>query len=63
MESHSANGVDSLAYAEMRLILARIIWKFDMQLDRDSDNWNERSDIYLFWEKPALNIHLVPRAN
>ncbi|KAI2781641.1 putative cytochrome P450 [Daldinia loculata] len=51
----------NLAYAEMRLILARIIYNFDMTIANDSRNWlNQR--VYTLWDKPALNIHLKPVA-
>ncbi|KAI2785510.1 cytochrome P450 [Daldinia loculata] len=52
----------NLAYAEMRLILAKILYNFDISIDDDSRNWilNQRS--FTVWEKPALNIHLTPVA-
>ena len=53
------NFSNSLAYAEMRLILARILWKFDLELMNDSKAWNEQS-IYTFWDKGPLNIRLKP---
>jgi len=49
----------SLAYAEMRLILARIIWNFDLKLADDSQKWNEQH-IFTFWEKRPLNVILSP---
>jgi hypothetical protein len=52
---------NSLAYAEMRLILARMIWNFDMEIAPDSWNWiNQKA--YVVWEKPALNVRLAPVA-
>ncbi|KAK7209883.1 hypothetical protein V2G26_017061 [Clonostachys chloroleuca] len=50
----------NLAYAEMRLILARIIWNFDIHLAVDSDGWIERSQVFSLWSKPDLNVYLVP---
>ncbi|VUC29307.1 unnamed protein product [Clonostachys rosea] len=50
----------NLAYAEMRLILARIVWNFDLRLAKDSDGWIDRGETYLIWRKPALNVYLVP---
>lgn len=49
-----------LAYAEMRLILARIIYSFDMKLADGSENWIEKNELYTLWFKPALNVHLTP---
>ena len=35
---------DSLAYSEMRLILARVIFNFDLKIAEDSYNWiNQRN--------------------
>ncbi|WQF84543.1 Putative cytochrome P450 [Colletotrichum destructivum] len=51
----------NLAYAEMRLILARLIWNFDMTLTEDSKGWYERNQVYLLWEKGPVNVVLVPR--
>lgn len=50
----------SLAYAEMRLILAKIIFNFDMQLDDASRNWYKDSKAYVVWQKPPLMVHLTP---
>lgn len=51
----------SLAYAEMRLILARIIWNFDMQLVNPQEDWIGMGKTYLIWKKPPLNVYLHPR--
>ena len=32
----------SLAYAEMRLILARMLWNFDLELQPDSQDWTSQ---------------------
>lgn len=52
----------SLAYVEMRLILARVIWNFDLKLADDSKDWLSRQKIYLLWQKGPLNMYLTPRA-
>jgi cytochrome P450 len=43
----------NLAYNEMRLILARVLWNFDLELCDESRDWNEQKS-FLLWEKPAL---------
>lgn len=48
----------NLAYAEMRLILARLMWEFDMSIDESSRNWMDRQENFELWVKPDLNIHL-----
>jgi hypothetical protein len=46
----------------MRLILAKIIFNFDLQLADDSRDWFREQKVYFLWEKPALNIRLTPVA-
>ncbi|KAA8647482.1 cytochrome P450 [Aspergillus tanneri] len=50
----------NLAYAEMRLILARLIYNFDMKLSTDSVGWMERQKIFFLWNKPPLHVYLTP---
>ncbi|KAK1985268.1 cytochrome P450 [Colletotrichum cereale] len=50
----------NLAYLEARLILARVLWNFDLKLADDSTDWAPRQKIYLFWEKGPLNVYLTP---
>lgn len=45
----------------MRLILARVLWNFDMAIADDSKEWIKKQDIFLLWEKGPLNIYLTPR--
>ncbi|KAK2754685.1 hypothetical protein FQN54_006818 [Arachnomyces sp. PD_36] len=49
----------ALAYAEMRLILARIFWNFDMKLHPDVVDWSDQRT-YFLWEKKPLKVQLVP---
>ena len=52
----------SLAWAEMRMIMAYILWNFDLLgLESDSQNWIERQKIYSLWEKPPLNVEISAR--
>jgi hypothetical protein len=44
----------------MRLILARIIFEFDLTLADESKDWLKRSRPFTVWEKPPLMIHLSP---
>ncbi|KAI1333564.1 cytochrome P450 ClCP1 [Xylariaceae sp. FL0016] len=50
----------NLAYAEMRLILARILYNFDMTLAPSSRDWLSTQKAYVLWDKPELNVHLTP---
>jgi hypothetical protein len=49
----------SLAYAEMRTILSKLIWHFDITLDPRTTDWdNARS--YIVWENKPLWVRLTP---
>ena len=50
---------NSLAYLEMRLILARMLWSFDLQLDAESEHWDEQ-DSWIQWDKKPLLVKLRP---
>ncbi|KAM0328787.1 hypothetical protein ACHAQA_005201 [Verticillium albo-atrum] len=52
----------NLAYAEMRLILARVLFDFDLELEPQSKGWLETQKAYSLWDKPPLNIRLTPVA-
>lgn len=58
--------VTSLAYAEMRLILARLLWNFDLELavpedpKAKNDNWIEKQEVYIIWNKVPLMVNLRP---
>ena len=49
---------NSLAYAEMRLVLARLALEFDFELQPESENWINQK-LFTFWEKPPLKVKLV----
>lgn len=50
----------NLAYAEMRVILARVLWNFDLELCQESLDWKEQ-ETYAMWKKPPLMCKLVQR--
>ncbi|KAJ0415698.1 cytochrome P450 [Aspergillus carlsbadensis] len=50
----------NLAYVEMRLILARMVFNFDMEIDQPGQDWLDQ-DCFVLWEKPALLVRLSPR--
>lgn len=50
----------SLAFAEARLILARVLYNFDIELDRSSQRWLADQKSYAMWDKPQLNLKLTP---
>ncbi|KAA8615014.1 CypX Cytochrome P450 [Pyrenophora tritici-repentis] len=50
----------NLALAEMKLILARLVWQFDWQLADDKFAL-EKQRVFIMREKPDLNLRLTPR--
>ncbi|KAH8898557.1 isotrichodermin C-15 hydroxylase [Thozetella sp. PMI_491] len=51
----------NLAIAEMRLILARIVFDFDLELAPEGRGWIEKQRSFSIWVKPALPVYLKPR--
>jgi len=50
----------NLANVEMRLVLARLLWEFDIQLCEGMENWNQ-CKIFSIFEKKPLMVKLVAR--
>jgi len=51
----------NLAYAEMRLLVANLLWHFDLELPEESKDWMEKARIFTLWLKPELMVKLTPR--
>ncbi|RYP62290.1 hypothetical protein DL769_007360 [Monosporascus sp. CRB-8-3] len=51
----------NMAEQEMRLILARLLWNFDLELCPESNNWRDQKTHYL-WEKHPLMCKVKSRA-
>ncbi|KAK5046900.1 hypothetical protein LTR84_007254 [Exophiala bonariae] len=49
-----------LAMLELRIVLAKILWKFDMKLMDDNLDWVKSNKNYVFWEKPSLPVQFSP---
>jgi hypothetical protein len=43
----------------MRLILALIIFNFDLEISDDSHDWIKQKN-FLMWQKGPLKVHLKP---
>lgn len=49
----------NLARAEMRLIMARLLWRYDLELDPEtSATWHDEQKVFGFWVKPPLMCRL-----
>ena len=52
----------SLAYLEMRMVLAKLFWRFDLTwFNEDDVDWERDSKGYTLWERPALRCELRER--
>lgn len=45
----------------MRLILAKLLWNFDLSLADVSRDWESKSRIFMIYEKEPLYVHLCAR--
>jgi hypothetical protein len=50
-----------LAYAEGKLILGRVLWRFDMRLGDDMQNWMSEQKGYVTWLRPEVKVYLKLR--
>jgi cytochrome P450 len=49
----------SLAYHEMRIIFATLVWHFDLELCPESESWSNQS-AHFVWDKPELWVKAKP---
>ncbi|OCK76499.1 benzoate 4-monooxygenase cytochrome P450 [Lepidopterella palustris CBS 459.81] len=49
----------NMAYHEMRLILSKVLWNFDLSLTEESKNWSDQ-DVFTLWDKPPLMVKITP---
>lgn len=45
----------------MRLILAHLLWTFDLTLSESAKDWAEEQNIFALWEKPPLMVDIRAR--
>ncbi|KAH6643841.1 cytochrome P450 monooxygenase-like protein [Boeremia exigua] len=50
----------NLAYAEMRLILAKVLWHYDLELVDPARDWMGEQKVFALWEKGDLHVKLTP---
>ncbi|KAJ5936168.1 hypothetical protein N7454_005466 [Penicillium verhagenii] len=50
----------NLAYCEIRIILCKLLFHFDLNLSPESANWTDQQ-VHFLWEKPRLMVTLSPR--
>ncbi|KAE8343840.1 hypothetical protein BDV24DRAFT_161142 [Aspergillus arachidicola] len=50
----------NLARLELRLLLSRVIWEFDWELDPASVDWDKDMPVYLSWGMKPLKFQFTP---
>lgn len=50
-----------MAYAELRIVLAKILWNFDLELVDMAEDWVSKQRIYLIWQKVPLMVRCRQR--
>ncbi|EUC42257.1 hypothetical protein COCMIDRAFT_39642 [Bipolaris oryzae ATCC 44560] len=48
----------NLAYAELRLIMTRVLWNFDISLVDGYESWTEHHKVFSIWQKTPLMVRL-----
>ncbi|PFH55147.1 hypothetical protein XA68_10589 [Ophiocordyceps unilateralis] len=51
----------NLAYSEMRLIISKLLYRFDFSLPPGQDDWHESQNVVTLWTKGPLYIRLRRR--
>lgn len=51
----------NFAYAEMRLVAARVLLRFDFELAEGMDDWAKNQRAFVVWEKGPLMVKLTER--
>ena len=46
----------SLGWMEMRTTLAKLLWRYDLQLMDDKLDWHRDSRMHTLWKKPKLMV-------
>lgn len=51
----------NLAWLDMRTILAKLVWVYDLELMNSSLDWHEESRMHTLWRKPDLMVRAKNR--
>lgn len=54
-----ADSVDSLAYCEMRLVLAKLLYYFGLEAADDYEGWTDQN-VFFVWYKGPVRVKLHP---
>lgn len=52
---------NSLALLEMRVILSKMLWSYDMEMVNPEQEWFQENTFGMLWEKPKLPLRFIRR--
>jgi hypothetical protein len=50
-----------MAWMEMRILIAKMVFHFDYELVDDNLDWVRDSSCFILWQKPDLWTKVIPR--
>lgn len=51
----------SFAYMEINMILARMLWTYNLELVHPDMEWEGQSKLHILWQKPELLVKFHKR--
>lgn len=51
----------SFAYMEINLIMAKMFWKYELELVDKELDWDKQSQLHVMWWKPELRVRFQER--
>ncbi len=55
------SSTNSFAYAEMSLLLAKLHFKYSLELVNQDLDWEKQSHLHVMWWKPDMFVRVLPR--
>jgi cytochrome P450 len=52
---------NSLAWIELNTVLAKLLWKYDLELVNQDMDWQRDSRMHTLWKKPELMVRVRAR--
>ena len=59
----AATDYKNLGWMELRIILAKLYYKYDLTLVPPDVDWQGQSKMHTLWKKPVLQIKLTNRVD
>lgn len=53
----------NMAWIELRILIAKLIWLFDFELVPGQSDWESKNKCFILWEKPGLWVRSKPRSD